>query len=137
MGGGGGYIIRVIQIQDPTPLLLNLLVTRCTPIQTGIHVHIVARQIQRNQTLEQNRPLRIRTAQKTQQTRRCAAVRHHVQHCPKLGGLIEAPRGIPIEGIKETGYSVEESAIVRMVGHEVEGSSGEDHAEVTCEMIIS
>lgn len=134
-GGGGDYIIRVIQIQDPTPLLLNLLVARRTPIQTGIHVHIVARQIQRNQTLEQNRPLRIRTAQKTQQTRRCATIRHHVQHCPKLGRLVEAPRGIPIEGVEETGYSVEESTVVRMIGHEVEGSAGEDHTEVTCEGI--
>lgn len=95
-------------------------------------MHVMARQIQRDEPLEQNRPLCVRVAQKTQQTRRRAAVRHHVEYRAELCRLVEFARGVAVECVEETRDAVEEGAVVGVVGHEVEGGAGEDDAGVAC-----
>lgn len=51
------HLIRVVQIQNPAPGLVDFLVA-LTPAhdECGIHMHIVACQVERDQALENKRP---------------------------------------------------------------------------------
>lgn len=127
-GGTTTYIIRVVQIQDPTPLLLDRLVATNTAVEGRIHVHVVAREIETNEALEEDGPLRVCRREEAEQACGRAAVRHHVEDGAKLCRLVEGARGVAVEGVEEAGDGVEEGAVVRVVGHEVEGGAGEDDA---------
>lgn len=74
------YVIGVVLLQDPAPALVDVLVALSAAAHTErrIHVHVVAGQVERNEALEHNAPAREGLCQEDQQTRRCAAVRHHV-----------------------------------------------------------
>lgn len=52
------YLVRVIKVQDVRTALIHLLMALSLPTHNKrrIHMHIMTRQIQRNQTLENNRP---------------------------------------------------------------------------------
>ena len=94
------------------------------------HVHVVTRQVQADQALEQDRPARPGGRQEDQQTGRGAAVRDHVEHAAKLGGLLEVARRVAVERVEQAGYAVEERAGARVQGHVVERGSGEDNTGV-------
>lgn len=99
----------------------------------ALHVHVMRRQIQRNQALAQKRIFGPRGAQITQQTTRRAPIRHHIQYRSKLGRLVEGPSRKPIQGIEKTRDRICREACQRVDGHVVERDQGEDNTRVACD----
>lgn len=120
-------------MEELRSLLVDLLVAHSSPRhrQRSIHVHVMTSQIQTDEPLEQQRPSRPRTAQKNEQTRSCAPIRHHIEHCAKLGRLLKIARSDAVKGVQKAGYAVEEGASTWMEWHVVEGGDGEEDARVT------
>jgi len=114
------------------PLLIHLLMTLPTPAhrQRRIHLHIVTRQIQTNQSLKQNRPPWKCACEEHQQTCCCAAISDHIQNGAEFCGLLEFSRCHAVEGVQEAGDAVEEGTGAGVEGHIVEGCYGEDYAGV-------
>jgi len=104
------------------PPLIHLLMTLTTPAhrQRRIHLHIVTRQIQTNQSLKQNRPPRKCACEEHQQTGCCASICHHIQYGSELGGLLEFSSCHAVKGVEEAGDAVEEGTCARVEGHVVE-----------------
>ena len=74
------YVIRIIHIQNPTPTLIHLLMALATPphAKRSIHMHIMARQIQTNQSLEHDAPTRERAGEENEKAGCSAAIGNHV-----------------------------------------------------------
>lgn len=125
------YRVGIIQVQYLASALIDLLVTLSAHAQRRIHVHIVTRQIQRDQSLENDAPSRERACQEDNQTRGCTAVRHHVEHSSELGGLFKFARSHAVEGIEEAGDAVRGGACAGVERHVVEGGDGEDDTTIT------
>ena len=100
--------------------------------QSSIHVHVVARQIQRYPALEDDAPPWEGACQEDEQTRGCATIRHHVEHGTKLCGLLELAGGHAIEGVEQAGYAVCGCACAGVERHVVERDYGEDNATIAC-----
>jgi hypothetical protein len=98
-------------------------------------VNIVAGQIQRDETLEENGPARPGGSKEDKQTRGRAPIRHHVQDRAEFCGLLKVPRGISVQGIEETGDAVQAGAGTRVERHVVEGGEREEDARVAWEML--
>ena len=98
--------------------------------QRRIHMHIMARQIQRDEPLEQQRPARPGGGEEDEQAGGGAAVGDHVEDGAELGGLVEVAGGDAVEGVEEAGDAVEEGAGAGVEGHVVEGGESEDYAGV-------
>ena len=79
-GGKNSYLVGVVQVQDIATATINLLVApaRAAHHQRGVHVHVVAREIEGDEALEDDRPARESGGEEDQQTRRRAAIRHHI-----------------------------------------------------------
>ena len=127
------HFVRVVEVQDPTPARIHLLMALPLPRhgQRRVHVHVMARQIQADQSLEQNRPSRPGRAQEHQQARRRTSIRHHVEHAAELRRLLEPASRVPVEGVEQAGDGVEQRARARVERHVVEGGDGEDDARVS------
>lgn len=98
----------------------------------------MAREIEGDEALKHDRPARKRRREKDQQTRRRAAIRHHVQHGAEAGRLAEVAGGVAVQGVEETGHAVEDCAGARVERHVVEGAQGEDDAHVAwMELLVS
>lgn len=95
-------------------------------------MHIMARQIQADQALEDDRPAREGAAQEDQEAGRRAAVGDHVEHGPEGRGLAEVARGEAVDGVEDAAEGVEQGAGARVQGHVVEGEAGEEDARVAC-----
>ena len=130
--GGRKYFIGVVEVQQLRARLIHLLVTLAAPAhrQRRKHVDVMARQVQADQALKQERPARPGGAEEDEQAGRRAAVRHHVQHGAKLGGLAKVARCYAIEGVEQTRYAVEEGTGSWVQGHVVEGGYGEDYTGI-------
>lgn len=128
------YVVGVIHLQDPTPRLVDLLVTLVAPAhaQRRVHVHVMTGQVEGDQALENDAPAREGARQEDQQTRGGAAVRHHVEDGAELGGLLEMARGDAVEGVEQAGYAVCGCASAGVQRHVVEGCDGKDDAAVAC-----
>ena len=100
--------------------------------QRGIHMHIMAREVQAYQPLKHDTPAWPRAREEDKQARRRAPVRHHVQYSAERRALVEMAGGDPVKRIEEAGNRVEDGAGARVQGHVVEGGDGEDHARVAC-----
>jgi hypothetical protein len=98
------HVVGVVLLQDPAPALIHVLValSATAHAQCRVHVHIMTRQVQRNEALEDDAPTGECLRQEDEQTRCCAPVRDHIQHCTKLCRLIETASRVPIEGIEQT-----------------------------------
>lgn len=122
----------VVLIQHPAPGGIDLLVALAgtTHAQSGIHVHVMTGHIQTNQALENNSPSRPSRAQKHQQARSCATIRHHVKHRSEGRRLVKVPRGVPIQGIQQARHTVQQRACARMQRHVVERSNREDDSRI-------
>lgn len=126
------YVVRVVLLQQPVPALVDVLVaTRAAAhTQGGIHVHVVAGQVERNQQLEHDAPPGESLCQEDEQAGCCAPVRDHVQDGAKLGALFVLAGCVAIERIEKTGYAVEEGACARVQRHVIERCQGEENARV-------
>lgn len=91
-------------MHDLAPLGINVLVALTTSShgQSGIHVHVVAGEVETDEELEDHAPSWFGSRQENQQTGCCTSIRHHVQNSSELCGLVEAAGGGAIEGVKET-----------------------------------
>jgi hypothetical protein len=98
--------------------------------QRGVHVHVVAREVEGDQTLEEDGPAGEGGRQENQQTRRGAAVRDHVQDGAEARRLLEVARGIAVQRIQQARDAVQERAGARVQRHVVERGDGEDDARV-------
>lgn len=98
--------------------------------QRSIHMHIMTREIQCNQTLKQHRMTRHGQGEKNQQTSRRAAIGNHIQHGAETCGLGESSRCETVEGVEETADAVEGTAAAGVEGHVVEGEGCEEDADV-------
>jgi hypothetical protein len=98
------YVVGVVLLQDPTPALVDVLMalSAAAHAQGRVHVHVVASQIQRDETLENDAPPGKCLRQEDQQTGRGAPVRDHVQYRAKFCGLLEPTGCVAVEGIEET-----------------------------------
>ena len=88
--------------------------------QRRIHVHIVARQVQADESLEHNAESGPCARQENEQARGCASIGDHVQHRAKLCALLKVAGCDPVEGIEEAGYAVEYRACAWVERHVVE-----------------
>lgn len=100
--------------------------------QRRIHVHVVTRQVQRDQSLEDDTPSREGACQEDEQAGCRAAIRHHVEHSAKFCRLFESAGGHAVEGVEEAGNAVCGCAGAGVEGHVVERDDGEDNTAVTC-----
>jgi hypothetical protein len=126
-------------MQKLAPPLINSFVTFAHPRhrQRRIHMVVMARQIQTDQPLEQQRPARPGAAEENEQAGGRAAVRDHVEHGAELRALLEVARGDAVEGVEEAGDAVEDGAGAGVEGHVVEGGEGEDDTGVACRCDVS
>ena len=85
-------------------------------------MHVVTSHIDSDQALEDNRPTRPGGAQENQQTSRGTAIRNHIQDRAEGSRLIEIPRRVPIQGIKEARNTVKNRASSRVKRHIIQGS---------------
>lgn len=106
-----------------------------TAAQSRIHVHVVTRHVQADQALEDNGPPRPCGAQKDQQTRRGAAICHHIQNRAERGRLIEVSGSIAVQCVQQAGHAIKEGAGARMKGHIIEGGNGEHDSGVACKHV--
>lgn len=115
------HLVCVVQVQDPAPGLIHLLVTliRASHVEGGIHVDVVAGQVQRDKPLEDDGPARPRGREEDEEARGRAAIGHHVQHRAKLGGLFEVSGGIPVQRVEEAGDAIQGRTGPRMQWHVV------------------
>jgi hypothetical protein len=126
------YVVGVVLLQDPAPALIHVLVAlfAAAHAQRRIHVHIVARQVERDEALEHDAPARESLRQEDEQAGRGASVCDHVQYRTKFGALFEPARCVAVKGIEETGDAVEDRACTGVEGHVVKRCYGEDDAGV-------
>lgn len=126
------HLVGVVHVQEPTAALVDLLVALpLTHAQRSVHVHVVARQIQTDQDLEDDAVPRESAGQENHETGCCAAVRHHVEHSAKLGALLEIAGSEAIKGIEEAGYAVEQGTGARVERHVVERAESKNDAGST------
>lgn len=95
------YIIRVVQIQDTAPLLLDRLVAADAAVERGIHVHVVACEVETDEALEEDCPFRVCRGEEAEEARGRAAVRDHVEDGAELCRLVEGAGGVAVEGVEE------------------------------------
>ncbi len=133
------YLVRVVEVQNVATATINLLMTlaRSTHHKRSVHMHVMAREIKRDKSLKHDRPARERGSEENKQTRRRAAIRHHIQNSAEAGGLAEIPRRIAVERVEETRHAVEDCAGSGVERHVVEGAEGEDDAHVAWGFIVS
>jgi len=124
------YGVGVVLLQDPASALIHILVTvfAATHAQRRVHVHIVARKIERDEPLEHDAPSWESLRQKDEQTGRRASVCDHVQHRTKLGALLKSTRCVAVKRIEKAGDAVEDRACAWVEGHVVKGCHGENDA---------
>lgn len=99
-------------------------------------MHVMAREIQRDKTLKHDRPARERGGEENKQTRRRAAISHHIQNSAEAGGLAEVARGVAVERVEETRHAVEDCAGSGVERHVVERAEGEDDAHVAWGLLL-
>lgn len=114
--GEGTYLVGVVQVQDVATAAIDLLVApaRAAHHQRGIHVHVVAGEVEGDEALEDDGPAREGGGEEDEQTRRRAAVRHHIEDGAEAGRLAEVAGGVAVEGVEETGHAVHDCAGSRM-----------------------
>jgi len=71
-------------------------------------VHVVACEIETDQTLEYDGPPWPSGGEKDKEASCCAAVGYHVQDGAKCSGLVVVPRCVAVEGVEDAGNAVEE-----------------------------
>ena len=130
--GRGADLVGVVQIQDPAAALVDLLVRLADAAhdQRGVHVHVVAGEVEGDEALEDDGPAREGGGEEDEQARRRAAVGHHVEHGAEARRLAEVARGVAVESVEEARDAVEQRAGARVEGHVVEGAEGEDDAYI-------
>ena len=131
---GRTYPVGIVQIQNPASRLVDVLVAliRAAHGQSGVHVHIMAREIERDQALEDDGPAGEGGREEDEQAGGRAAIGHHVEDGAEAGRLVEVARGIAVEGIEEARDAVQERARSRVQGHVVERGHGEHDSRITC-----
>lgn len=130
-GNSSTYLVGVVKVHDAI-LGRHILVALALSAhdQGSVHVHVVAGEVQADQTLEDHRVCGLCSGQEDQQTSGSAAIGDHVQDCAETGGLLELARGHTIQSIEKAADGVKEAASARVERHEVEGAESEDDAEV-------
>lgn len=115
------YLVGVVQIQKPVLALVNVLVARvgATDHEGSIHVHVVAGEVNGNQTLEENSPSRESGRQEDEEAGGGAAISDHVKHGTKASRLFENSGSIAIDCIEQTGDAIQEGTCSRVDGHVV------------------
>ena len=113
-----------------------MTLSRSTHHKRSVHMHVVTREIERDKSLKHDRPARERGGEENKQTRRRAAIGHHIQNSAEAGRLAEVARGVAVERVEETGYAVEDCAGSGVERHVVEGAEGEDDAHVACGVLL-
>lgn len=126
------YLVGVVERQDAAARLVDVLVAVLGAAhgQGGVHVHVVARQVERDQALEQDGPAREGRRQEHEQAGRGAAVRHHVEHGAEAGRLLKVARRVAVEGVEQAGHAVEQGAGARVQRHVIQRGDGQDDARV-------
>lgn len=115
------YLATVVEVHNTAPRCSDILVTLCLSShdQSSIHVHVMAGQVQRNQSLKDHAVCGLRCRQKDQQASGRAAISDHVQHSSKPSALFIFSCSDSVERIQQTGNRVKEAAASRMQRHEV------------------
>jgi hypothetical protein len=126
------YGVGVVLLQDPAPALIHVFVAlfAAAHAQRRVHVHIVARQIKRDEPLEHDAPSRESLRQEDEQAGRRASICDHVQHRTELGALFVSTRCVAVKRIEEAGDAVEDRACAWVEGHVVQRCYGENDARV-------
>ena len=128
----GTYLVGVVEGEDAAARLVDVLVAVLGAAhgQGGVHVDVVARQVERDEALEDDGPAREGGRQEHQQAGGGAAVRHHVEDGAEARRLLKVAGGVAVEGVEQAGHAVEERAGARVQRHVVERGEGEDDARV-------
>lgn len=129
------YPIGVVQMQNPTATLIDLLMAclASTHFQACIHVDVVGSQVQADEDLKHNAPSRECLGQEDQEARGGAAVCHHVEDSAERCRLVISACCYAVEGVEETGYRVEKRTGAGVDGHVVKGCEGEEDAGIAYE----
>lgn len=93
-------------------------------------MHIMARQIQTNETLEDHGVSWFGRSEEDEQASGGAAIGHHVEDGAEAGALLKFAGGDAVDGVEEAGDAVEEAAAAGVEGHEVQAGKGEEDAGI-------
>ena len=128
----GFYLVGIVLMHNPALFRRHILMTLALAAhgQRGIHVNVMAGQIQADEALEDHAVGGFGGGQEDEQARGSAAVGHHVQDGAEARALVVAAGGDAVEGVEQARDGVEEAAAARVQGHEVERDEGEDDADV-------
>ena len=110
------YLVGIVQIQDPASGPIDTFVA-CLPTshdQGCIHVDVMAREVQGDETLEQEGPSWPCRRKEDQETRRCATICNHIEDGTKSRRLFEVSRSISIKRVEKARDAVEEGACPRV-----------------------
>lgn len=91
---------------------------------------VVAGEVESDQELKHKRICRVGRCEEAQQTRRRAAVCHHVEHSAKLARLPKSTRGLAIDSVQKARDSIQKRASFWVVRHVHEGGASEKDAGV-------
>ena len=108
----------------------HVLVGAASDGQGGVHVHVVTRDVQSEQHLEEDGPLGERQRQKAQQTSGRGTVSDHVQHGAETAHLVVLARHGTVKGVQKTRGGVHETGSDRARRHREEGDHSGDHTGV-------
>jgi len=124
--------VVVVQVHDLAPLCINVLVAlaAATHGESGIHVHVMAGEVETDEELEDHAPARHSGRKEDKEAGGGAAICHHVQDSSELCGLVEGTGSVAIESIQKARDAVEEGACARMKGHVVERAQSEEDTSV-------
>ena len=100
MSGKEPYFVGVVEAENATVLLLNVLVAAARNCARA-HVGVVACHVQDYQGLENDDPFGEGGRQEDEQAAGGAAIRHHVEHSSVARGLPKIPGGVTVESVEE------------------------------------
>lgn len=96
------YLVGVVLVHDPASRCPDILVALALAShrERGIHVHVVAGEVQADQALEDYGISRLSGRQKDEQACGRATICHHVQHGAEARTLLELPRCHSIQSVQ-------------------------------------
>mmetsp|Transcript_44890 Transcript_44890/g.144504 ORF Transcript_44890/g.144504 Transcript_44890/m.144504 type:complete len:220 (-) Transcript_44890:85-744(-) len=100
LGAGAGDEEDGLLVVEAEQRILALLVRSEAELERGVHVVPVRKHVEGDERAEHRTEVRVEGAKYDAEARRRRAVRHHVQHRAKRGGLAEQPRREPIRSVE-------------------------------------
>lgn len=122
---------RIVPMQQSRRVAGHFLMRVAAARETRIHVHIVARKVQRDQDLEHNTPSGVNDRQEAREARCCATIGDHVQDSAQSAHLVVLTGHGTVKSIQKTRNPIHKTREHRVVAHGKQRHKRGDHPHVT------